>query len=195
MTSKKEDKNIEKKKPKIESIANFPEGHIAMVVSFPLPKNHWIFQEHKEPPAPLDMVSIEERMLLESKFKDVIKYAVRATIGSKDMDFDPDAMIQNFMVGMFGYYKNFPRDTIKIRKEFEGRPLIDVVLSRVKELENNKLIQERQKMIEIIEKRIEELNRKRIEVTNASHLDKELLQKIYERIYELQDLKKKVERE
>ena len=55
-----------------------------------------------------------------------------------------------------------------------------------------KIEEERQKMIEIIEKRIEELNRKRIEVTNASHLDKELLQKIYERIYELQDLKRKI---
>jgi len=140
----------DKKKPKIESVANFPDGHTAMVVSFPLRKTHWIFQDSGEPPKPLDMASTEERMFLESKFKDVVKYAVKcSTMSGKYMDFDPDAMIQNFMVGMFGYYKNFPRDTIKIKKEIEGRPLIEVVLSKAKELENIEIFKLKSKIAEL----------------------------------------------
>jgi hypothetical protein len=125
-------------KTSIKSVANFPDGHTAMVVSFPLSKNHWIYEDSGEPPAPLKIESIETRMHLESVFKDAVKYAVKAsTLSGKEMDFDPDAMIQNFMVGLFGYVPlNFPRDTIKIKKEFEGKPLIELVLSKAKEKSN-----------------------------------------------------------
>jgi hypothetical protein len=99
------------KKVKIENLIKTPDG-FAGVVSIPLPKSHWIYQEHGEPPAPLKTDSIEDRMQLEAKIKEAVKYAVQAsTMSGKDMDFDPDAMVQNFMVALFGYYPlNAPRD-------------------------------------------------------------------------------------
>jgi hypothetical protein len=39
------------------------------------------------------------------KIREVGKYAVRAsTMDGKEMDFDPDAMLQNLIVGMLGYW-------------------------------------------------------------------------------------------
>lgn len=40
-----------------------------------------------------------------NKIANVARYAIRsATMNGKEMDFDPDAMVQNFQVGMLGYW-------------------------------------------------------------------------------------------
>jgi hypothetical protein len=121
-------------KPRIVDAIKTPDGFSA-VVSFPLPKNHWIFEEHGEPPAPLHTDSNETRMRLESIFRKVVKYAIQAsTMSGKDMDFDPDAMIQNFLVGLFGYCPpNFPRDTVYVRKKLPNGKILEYVISKVKE--------------------------------------------------------------
>jgi hypothetical protein len=39
------------------------------------------------------------------KVREAAKYAVRgATMHGAEMDFDPDALVQNLLVGMFGYH-------------------------------------------------------------------------------------------
>jgi hypothetical protein len=42
---------------------------------------------------------------MEQRIKTVARYAIRAsTMNGQIKDFDPDAMVQNFVVGMLGYY-------------------------------------------------------------------------------------------
>jgi len=115
---------------KITSAIKTPDG-ISFVASFPLPKSHWIYEEHGEPPSPLKTDSIETRMWLESVFKEAVKYAIQAsTMSGKEMDFDPDAMVQNFMVALFGYYPlNFPRDTIHIKKQLPNGKVLEYIIS------------------------------------------------------------------
>jgi len=126
------------KKAKIIDAIKTPDGFSA-VVSFPLSKDHWIFKEHGEPPALLQTDSIEIRMQLESIFKEAVKYAVQAsTMSGKDMDFDPDAMIKNFMIALFGYYPlNFPRDTIHVKKQLPNGKVLEYIISKTKEKEGH----------------------------------------------------------
>jgi hypothetical protein len=129
----KAEQEKELKKPKIVDAIKTPDGFSA-VVSFPLPENHWIYEEHGKPPATLHIDSLDIRMELESIFKDAVKYAVQAsTMSGKDMDFDPDAMIQNFMIALFGYYPlNFPRDTIHVKKQLPNGKVLEYVISQCK---------------------------------------------------------------
>ena len=53
---------------------------------------------------PLRMLPAE-RCKWQAKVREAVKYAVRgATMSGKDMDFDPDALVQNALVGLFGYH-------------------------------------------------------------------------------------------
>ena len=91
----------------MDEINKLPDGSGFFTMSFPLPKNHWIYKEgHNEPPMPLKMSgdNPHREAWVELATK-VAKYAIRAsTMNGKEMDFDPDAMVQNFVVGMLGYY-------------------------------------------------------------------------------------------
>ena len=118
---------------KIESVAVLPDGSGAATVSLPLPKDHWIYgypsvENHGngwsfEPsPMPLRMergaittITIhrlnkdEIRRLTKDEMAELIrsvgKYAIRAsTSNGKENDFDPDAMLQNLVVGFLGYW-------------------------------------------------------------------------------------------
>ncbi len=89
----------------------FEDGHAFMIASFPLGPDHWIYQTDKDgftppPPMPFRMGSQDPRR---QTFNDMIRaaarYAVKAsTRNGKDEDFDPDAMVQNMVVGMLGYH-------------------------------------------------------------------------------------------
>ena len=76
-------------------------------MSMPLPKDHWLTIEgHNEPPAPMRMgTDNPERKMMREKLILAGRYAVRtATMNGKDDDFDPDALIQNLIIGMLGYH-------------------------------------------------------------------------------------------
>ena len=83
-----------------------PDGSGFFTASMPLPKNHWLYEPNCKPPMPFrrgtDDPSREEWA---AKITEAAKYAIRgATMSGKDMDFDPDALIQNLIVGMLGYW-------------------------------------------------------------------------------------------
>ena len=96
-------------------VVRLPDGSGAFVAAFPLPKAHWIYAEGPdEPPAPW-RVGTEPavRLFLPELTRDELaadiraaaRYAIRAsTMNGKDMDFDPDAMVQNMVVGFLGYW-------------------------------------------------------------------------------------------
>lgn len=99
---------------KIESVAALPDGSGFAVMSLPLPENHWIYGDStledewglESPPMPMRTGTDDPRR--EELRKMLIaagKYAVRAsTMKGKGMGFDPDALIQNLIVGMLGYH-------------------------------------------------------------------------------------------
>jgi len=103
--------NLAKEKNgKIEEIGLLPDDSGFACVSFPLPKKHWLYQTDSacgycgEPPAPMRMGIGPERSKMAEMLTEAGKYAVRAsTRCGKDDDFDPDALIQNLIVGMLGY--------------------------------------------------------------------------------------------
>jgi len=82
-----------------------PDGSAVMTGQLPLPKDHWIYERAEEPPAPFRMgVGDPLRRCLETRIVEAAKYAVQgATMNGEVMDFDPDALIQNLVVGLFGY--------------------------------------------------------------------------------------------
>lgn len=99
---------------KVEVGPRLPDGSGFAVMSLPLPSDHWIYTESGEPPVPFRTgtdaeIVIGGKVLTRTEFAACIreagKYAVRAaTMSGKDMDFDPDALLQNLVVGVMGYW-------------------------------------------------------------------------------------------
>lgn len=95
---------------KIESVGLLPDDSGFATMSYPLPKDHWLYQTDDygycgEPPMPMRMGIGPERDNLAKMLREAGMYAIRAsTRCGKDEDFDPDAMLQNFVVGMLGYW-------------------------------------------------------------------------------------------
>src|SRR5512146_813071 len=88
-----------------------PDGSAFAVMSFPLPKDHWLTQPgENKPPMPFRLGTeedganlwpkIRQREEAAAKIREAARYAVRAsTMNGKENDFDPDAMVQNFVTG------------------------------------------------------------------------------------------------
>jgi len=96
------------KKPRATRDANrLPDGSGFSVGSLPLPKDHWLTAEgYNVPPMPLRMGTDNPmRNRIAEDLRAAGRYAVRgATMNGKEMDFDPDALIQNLIVGFLGYW-------------------------------------------------------------------------------------------
>jgi hypothetical protein len=106
---------------KIIDGAVLPDGSGCAVMSLPLPKNHWIYGDplmenhggegesawsYEPSPMPMRMGTDnpQRRDFVEMLTK-AGRYAVRAaTMKGTEMDFDPDALIQNLITGMLGYH-------------------------------------------------------------------------------------------
>lgn len=109
---------------KVDELGALPDGSGFATASFPLPADHWLYRPpetgYEEPPAPLrmgsgEMVSLgwsdgrHTPMLTREHVAEYIRaagrYAVRAaTSNGKIDDWDPDAVIQNLVVGLLGYW-------------------------------------------------------------------------------------------
>ena len=91
---------------KIEEVTLLPDGTGFATMIIPLPKDHWIFNEEPvEPPMPFQVGTDDPRRRdMAERIREAGKYAVRgATMNGQEMDFDPDALLQNLVVGMLGY--------------------------------------------------------------------------------------------
>lgn len=95
---------------KVEEVCILPDDSGFATASFPLRKDHWIYTTNEngycgEPPAPMRMGEGPERTKMANMLREAGMYAVRAsTMCGREEDFDPDAMLQNFIVGMLGYW-------------------------------------------------------------------------------------------
>lgn len=107
-----------------------PDGSGFATLSIPLPETHWLYRgdvKHEWgwsniPPMPFRMGANEHAIFapqregfgvppimtrdeVAERIRSAGKYAVRcATLNGKDNDFDPDALIQNLVIGMLGYW-------------------------------------------------------------------------------------------
>lgn len=93
----------------IEEMGALPDGSGFAIMSMPLPRDHWSVvnpDAPNEPPMPLRMGTDDpQREILRADIIAAGRYAFRAsTMNGKDTDLDPDALIQNLVVGLLGYY-------------------------------------------------------------------------------------------
>jgi hypothetical protein len=99
-----------------KGVTVLPDGSAFAVVSFPLPKTHWIYQKGADgfstpPPMPF-RVGVNQSVAVSltreefaQRIWDAAKYAIKgATMHGAETDFDPDALCQNLVVGMLGYW-------------------------------------------------------------------------------------------
>jgi hypothetical protein len=87
-------------------ITVLPDGSGFCTSSLPLPKDHWLFSDHENiPPMPYQQGLGKDRTTQEEHIREAARYAIRAsTMNGKENDFDPDALVQNLIVGLLGYY-------------------------------------------------------------------------------------------
>lgn len=80
--------------------------HACATASFPLPENHWIYQEPVEPD-PLPDAESEVSHEFQLKAREALRYTIQVcTSRGKDMDFDPDAMLMTFRNTLLGIGKS-----------------------------------------------------------------------------------------
>jgi len=91
----------------LEHVERLPDGTGAAVLSMPLPADHWLTERgYNVPPMVFRKGTDDpERQEWAEKIRAAGRYAVRcATINGTENDFDPDALVQNLVVGMLGYW-------------------------------------------------------------------------------------------
>lgn len=85
-----------------------PDGSGFGTMSFPLPKDHWIYKEREYEDGAIEPNDLPAPILTHSFRRQVIaaiRYAVRsATNCGKEDDFDPDALVQNAVYALCGHY-------------------------------------------------------------------------------------------
>ena len=102
---------------KVEEVGGpFSDGSGFAVMSMPLPKGHWLTADgDNNPPMPLRIgtqehgnrvwPAVDNRQQAAEMVRAAARYAIRsATMNGQVTDFDPDAMVQQFVVGMLGYW-------------------------------------------------------------------------------------------
>lgn len=89
-----------------EQTVTLPDGSGFAVASLAMPRDHWLTREgFNVPPMPWRTGDGTARGQLAEEIRVAARYAIRAaTMNGKESDFDPDAMVQNFVVGMLGYW-------------------------------------------------------------------------------------------
>jgi len=115
---------------RVEGMLVRPDGSGSAVVSSPLPKDHWLYADgFDEPPMGLRTgTTSPEREELADKVRAAARYAVRgATMNGKVDDFDPDALVQNMVVGLLGYFTPDGLSRMDNVEEPTGDPTYDAM--------------------------------------------------------------------
>lgn len=90
----------------VESVGILPDGSGFATGTFPLPADHWLTAPGENvPPMPWKTGVGPFRTEKAQQIRDAARYAIRAsTDNGSENDFDPDAMVQNLIVGLLGYW-------------------------------------------------------------------------------------------
>jgi hypothetical protein len=91
------------------------DGSAFGVMSFPLPKDHWLHAPREYAPGADEPMELPAPILTNAQRNTVvaaIRYAVRgATMCGQEMDFDPDALVQNAVYALCGPYTTIAKAT------------------------------------------------------------------------------------
>lgn len=93
--------------PRFGQVTVLPDGSGYFTASFPLPKDHWLYEDcENNPPMPFQRGTDDPtREVWRRNIVNAGRYAVRcATMNGREKDWDPDALVQNLVVGMLGYF-------------------------------------------------------------------------------------------
>ena len=98
----------------IDELIVLPDGSAYFTASYPLPKNHWLYAPMEYAPDSSDPVELPAPILAHAAREEIvaaIRYAVRgATKCGEEMDFDPDALVQNAVYALCGPYSPIPQE-------------------------------------------------------------------------------------
>jgi hypothetical protein len=86
-------------------VTKLPDGSGFFTGTLPLPEDHWVYEDRGEPPILFQTgTSDPDRKRYEDGIRKVLQYAIKAsTMNGKEMEFDPDALVQNVIIGFLGY--------------------------------------------------------------------------------------------
>lgn len=91
----------------LSGLTALPDGTGSATLSLPLPADHWLTKPgYDEPPMGFRKGTDDpERAEWAEKIRAAGRYAMRgATMNGTEDDIDPDALVQNLIVGMLGYF-------------------------------------------------------------------------------------------
>lgn len=95
-------------KTKQPGVAALPDGSGFGIMSFPLPKDHWLYADREYEEGAVEPKELPKSILTHAVRDTVVaavRYAIRgATMCGKEMDFDPDALVQNAVYALCGPY-------------------------------------------------------------------------------------------
>lgn len=99
---------------RVEEVGRLPDKSGFACVSWPLPKDHWLYADppkrgmfsYDAPPMLMRMGTDDPRReKLAEAVRSAGRYAYRAaSMRGKETDIDPDALLQNLVVGLLGYW-------------------------------------------------------------------------------------------
>lgn len=86
-----------------------PDGSAFSVGSLPLPADHWLYAPRAGWDSTRDCPADLPVPVLTHAQRDAVTFAVRyairgATMNGQEKDFDPDALVQNAIVALCGYF-------------------------------------------------------------------------------------------
>ncbi len=95
-----------------EPVTILPDGSAFGVMSFPLPDHHWLYAPNEYRDGEYESIDLPRPILTHALREAVVaavRYAVRgATMRGQEMDFDPDALVQNAVYALCGPYTTPP---------------------------------------------------------------------------------------
>ena len=95
-----------------EPVTVLPDGSAFAVMSYPLPKDHWLYADRQYNDGEYEPVELGKPVLtheLRDAVVSAVRYAIRgATNCGKEVDFDPDALVQNAVYALCGPFTSPP---------------------------------------------------------------------------------------
>lgn len=100
----------------MNDVTVLPDGSGFLTASLPLPKDHWIYAPRSEWDDERDNYAETPKPILGPQDREAVKTAVRyairsATMCGKEIDFDPDALVQNAVYALCGAL--YPAEVVK----------------------------------------------------------------------------------
>ena len=121
----------------VTGVTVLPDGTGFATLSTPLREDHWLYETDAlapgySGPSPMPMAGNCHdplRLILQDHLQVAARYGVRsATSCGREDDFDPDALVRNVEIGLFGYYgKNSPYSHDLEFEPARGGKLLNVV--------------------------------------------------------------------